>query len=598
MTIRSPLQAPPLPPSGAVFRFGDFQLDVDRRTLTGPAGAAPLQPKVYDLLLLLVRSGDVVVTKSQLLDAIWPGVVVTESVLTRAVHALRIALDDDASDPQYIRALRGVGYRFVAPVTCDGAAAPRAAAPSLAILPFHALTEPRDEALELGLADTLISHLSRRPDLLVRSLASVRACLAAAGEPAEAARLLGVDFYLEATAQMREQRLRVNARLVMVDDGAVVWSESFDHAFSDVFELQDALCAQIASRLAAHVNEEDVAEARGASVAPEAYRAFLEGRLFAGRHTRSDLLEAVEQFERALDLAPGYAEAWAALGECHELLGTEGGDQAAAHYTAARRAATRALALTPALPDAACLIAKIAWQYDWDWRAAESAFLSAIERYPNIAELHIHYSDYLCLLGRPEEGVEQAERAVAIDPVSPWFNTLLAQGLHMSRRYDDAVQQADRTRRLAPDFPFVHLFAGLAQFCAGRREQGIARLREGVATGRADFTAALGLCLGLAGRTDEARAVLASLRSEPGVGPFSLGLALLGCGEPEQAARQFETCIERRDWHILLLGADPIFDSYRKHESYGALAQRIGLPGGAARIAPALDGAVQVPPAT
>jgi TolB-like protein/Tfp pilus assembly protein PilF len=444
---------------------------------------------------------------------------------------------------------------------------------SLAVFPFrHVGTRTPDEALELGLADTLIAHLSRLPELIVRSLRSAQTCLAAEADPAAAARRLGVDTYLEASLQVRGERLRVNARLVQVENGASLWSESFDERFADVFELQDTLGARIVAQLAPHV-------VKGAlpthAASARAYRLFLEGRLFAGRHTSADLRTAAERFERALDLAPGYAEAWAALGECHELLATESEQDAAERYASARRAARRALALSPLLPEAECLAARVSWQFDWDWAGAEASFLGALERYPNRGDLHIGYADFLSYTGRHAESIAHARRAVELDPISPWFNTLLAQSLYMSQRFDEALRQAEHAVELAPDFAFARFFNGLTHFFAGQRERGLDQLRAALQSGRRDFLGAVALCAGLAGRADEARAILEELREQLGTPPFALALAHLGAGESTAAAKLFERCLELRDWHVLLLVEDPMFAAFREDEDGARLVERI-----------------------
>jgi tetratricopeptide (TPR) repeat protein len=221
------------------------------------------------------------------------------------------------------------------------------------------------------------------------------------------------------------------------------------------------------------------------------------------------------------------------------------------------------------------VLAKIAWQHDWDWTHAEETFQRVLARYPNRADLRVHYVSFLCALGRLEEAVDHAHRSLAVDPTSPWCSSMLAQALHMSRRFEEARRQADRTLELVPDFAFARLFSGLSRFCAGDREAGLAHLREGTATGRFDFLAALGCCAGLAGHTDEAHEILEKLESEPAAGPFSLAVACLGCGRIADATRFFDRCVERRDWHVLLVRSDPLFDQYREHELYESLREKI-----------------------
>jgi DNA-binding winged helix-turn-helix (wHTH) protein/tetratricopeptide (TPR) repeat protein len=565
--------------SQGVFRFGGFRLDPHRRELTRADEPLSVQPRVFDTLLYLVRHHDRVVTKDELFEKVWEGTVVTEDALTRVVRAIRQALDDDARSPTYVQAVPRVGYRFVAPVETGEPERGGTALRSLAVLPLRpVVATARDESLELGIADTLIARLSLLPDLVVRPLDAVRAYVERSDEAAAVARALGVDACLEATLQQHDDRLRVNARLVAAGDGGALWSESFDERVDDVFVVQDVICDRVVARIAPHLGDGRPLRRQAPRPAPEAYREFLRGRLFAGRHTPADLARAVERYEAALDADPAYAEAWAALGDCHYLLATEGGD-VGDHVAAARHAARRALALEPGLPEADCLLAKVAWRYDWDWAGAEERFTRALGRYPNRADLQIAYSDFSCYMGKPERGIVHARRALEIDPVSPWCGALLAQAQYMAGRYDDAIAQAEATRELAPGFLFASLFAGLARFCAGRRDEGIAQLDDAVRSGRQDLAAALALCLGLAGRTDEARGILEAMKAAPGgVPPVALSAAHLACGELETAAGYTRVCVEQKDWHVLLMATDPLFEPFRDHPLFRPYIEALKLP--------------------
>lgn len=557
------------------FRFGEFALDVGRRRLTRGEREIPIQPKVHDTLHLLLRHADRVVPKDELIAQVWPGVVVTDSVLTRAISALRRALDDKPADSHYIRSVQRVGYRFVGKLERPSPV-PQPTAPSLAVLPFRSLPgADRDESLELGMADTLISQLGRVGGMLVRPLSAVVRYATGESSAQDLALQLEADAYLEASIQRRDGRVRVTARLVQTRDQALLWSQSFNEAVEHVFVLQDVICERIAGQLAPHLAA--MAPARRPTT-PAAYRAYLEARLFLARHTPADLARALALFEDAIDEDPAHAPAWAGVAEAHMLLGTVG-DDVASRYESARRASRRALAIDADQADARCALANIAWQHDWDWAGAARLFEDALRHAPNHANLHISCADFCSYAGRADRAIEHAKHALRIDPVSPWVNALLAQTLYMNGRYDEAIAQAEHALTLAPGFAFARLFAGLARFCAGAKDQGVADIELAVASGRVDFVAALGVCYARSGRTTQAEALLAQMRKQGDAAPpIVLALLYLALGRVDEAMLELERCIVTRDWHLLLLRADPTIRPCADVPAVQRLLARLNLP--------------------
>ena len=555
------------------YRFGEFSLVVPARQLMRGDTEIELQPKVFDTLTYLVRHSDRVISKEELLAEVWAGTVVTDNVLARVISALRKALGDSPRVSRYIRAVLRVGYRFVADVSTLGDSE---RGRSLAVLPFETLPPiGRDDGLGLGMAETLIARLGTLPHLIARPLSAVRDVAAIESNPLAMARHLKVDAYLEGTAQRSGERIRVTARLLSTRDEAPYWTATFDERFSDVFSLQDSICERIVNGLAPQLKVSGPITPRTNG---EAYREYLEGRLFLGRATPADTERARERFEQALDEDPAYAPAWAGIAECHEHFGTMGNDPGG-HYRAADRASKRALALRPDLANAMNVQAKIAWQFDWDWDRAERIFEDAIHQHPGSADLHISYSDYCCYLNKEERSVEQAERALVIDPVSPWVNTLLAQAYHMAGDSEAALRQIERTLEFAPDFGFARFFSGVIRLFRGDVEHGLAEVERAVGSGRPDFVGAFGFYLGLYGQTVAANEILAKILAEGDRAPaIARAVVYLGLGQMDEAVAAFEQCIAERDWHVLLLHSDPHLAESGKHPEIQRLLGQLSLP--------------------
>ena len=246
------------------YRFDHFRLDLAKQRLCGTGGEVlPVSGRAYDVLLYLVENRDRVVTKDELLKAVWPRTFVEENNLNQAVSSLRRALGDSREAPRLILTVAGRGYRFIGDAQPETAAtAVRPAEPamppkSVAVLPFLPLVGASgDQALELGMADTLINRLSALPGVAVAPLSSVRRFAGVEVSPISAGEELHVSSIVEGHIQVRDGRVHVNARLLQVADGTAAWSGSFDERIGDFFAVQNALAGQLANALAVHLTDD------------------------------------------------------------------------------------------------------------------------------------------------------------------------------------------------------------------------------------------------------------------------------------------------------------------------------------------------------
>ena len=367
----------------ARYEFGHFALDVGQQTLLrlDSGLATPLAGKVFDTLVYLVEHAGEPLDKEDLLRAIWPGVIVEENSLTQNISTLRQLLGEARGENQYIATIPRKGYRFVAAVTRKEASAfpelPTAAestpevadarsadprrrwfiatvatlvvvtmafasltllrappdvpvsAPNagqtLAVLPFKPLLPTdRNEALELGMTESLIASLARTSPRAISPLNSVRRFGGLDQDAIEAGRALGVDTVLDGSLQRSGDRLRVSARLLRVADGKQLWAEKFDQDFTTIFELQDSIASRVSEALT--VRWAGQANARGASHTrdPEAYALYASGRFAWTRQTEPSLLQAIDFFEQAIERDPDYALAYTGLADSLALLGVFG----------------------------------------------------------------------------------------------------------------------------------------------------------------------------------------------------------------------------------------------------------------------------------
>lgn len=300
-------------PQLPIYEFGDFRLDAAKRLLTkGNDEPLPLTPKVFDTLLYLVRHGGKVISKDELMREIWTDTVVEENNLSQNISILRRTFGEKTGEGRFIATVPGHGFRFVPQVREIGKVEngrerenlagaeisddkfqipepktenrqpnrrrfalfailfvfalgslgfylwrentrPAAGAPikTIAILPFKPLVaENRDEALEMGMADTLIARLGDNREIVVRPLSSVRRFGNLEQDALTAGRALDVEAVLDGSIQRWGDGIRINARLIRVADGSLLWTGTFDEKFADIFAVQDAISNRVAAALA------------------------------------------------------------------------------------------------------------------------------------------------------------------------------------------------------------------------------------------------------------------------------------------------------------------------------------------------------------
>lgn len=332
------LRTPPLR-SSARYQFEDFILDADRRELTQASEPIAMGPQVFDLLLHLVENRTHVVTKDELLDAVWNGRIVSESTLTSHINAARKAIGDSGEEQRLVRTIARKGYRFVGEVTeahkasdsrLEGAsivvpsapvdrALPLPERPSIAVLPFLNLSEdPEQEYFTDGVVDDIISALSRMRWLFVIARNSSFTYKGRAVDVKQIGRELGVRYVLEGSVRRAAQRVRITGHLIDATTGAQLWSERFESTLEDVFDLQDQLTTCVVGALAPHLERAEIERARRKPTESlDAYDCYLRGTRKFREMSSSAVEEALQLFHGAIQRDPDFASAHAMAAWCH-----------------------------------------------------------------------------------------------------------------------------------------------------------------------------------------------------------------------------------------------------------------------------------------
>ena len=616
-----------MPDAVTIYEFGPFLLDPTRRKLLRGEEEVPLTPKAFDILSVLVRNGGTVVTKENLLRTVWPDTIVDEGNLTFQISSLRKALGDA---DRLIVTVPGRGYQLAAPVDLVSAEAeamevvveerttttlhiafvviaaivavlaalaaflflrrsdpvPAAAIRSLAVLPFKPIVAAqRDEALELGMADTLISRLGHVPGIRVSPLTAVRRYAGLEQDAMEAGRQLGVDAVLDGSIHAAGERIRVNARLLRVADGSQIWSGTFDERGRDLFAVHDSVATELAGMLRPDLSPTEQRLVRRRDTANvEAYRSYAIARMHFTRTNSRDFELAIGELKRALALDPGYAQAWAFLGNVYARLpiGADRVPQEA--FALAEDAARRAIALDPDNSDAWCDLAIIDFWHTWDWSSSESHFKRSIALDPNNSEAHLLYAHLLSNLGRAEESRREIRIALELEPIRPATNALAAQFELQAGNYAEAIRQAQHTLEIEPNMWLANLALGKAYELQGRYADAMAAF-EKARQGSGANVEALSMIAHLQARQGNhavAREMVASLVKTAGeryVPALKIALPYVALGEYDEAFRWLEKGCQERDVSMVFLNVNPRWDTIRKDPRFREIEACVGLPG-------------------
>jgi DNA-binding winged helix-turn-helix (wHTH) protein/Tfp pilus assembly protein PilF len=566
-----------------IYDFGEFRLDTAKRLLLRSGNSLPLTSKVFETLLHLVEHAGQLVAKDELMGAVWPDTVVEENNLNQNISALRRALGENRGENRYIVTIPGQGYRFVAAIRRAGADVAREPGGAMAVLPFKLLTSDyRDEALEMGMADTLIARLSSSRATVVRPLSSVRKYISLEQDAAAAGRELGVDSVLDGNIQNRGSQIRVNARLINVADGASLWAGTFDQEFTNLFSVQDTIAAKVASALALSLNQ-DARKRLGQRYTEniDAYHLYLKGRYHIGKVTRPAIMKGVQFFQQAIEMDPTYALAYAGMAEAYRRLPITSDVAPLEAFPKAKAAAHKALEIDESLAEAHLAMGFTRLWFDWDWLDSEREFKLAIDLNPSSGEAHMGYAVLLTCLGRHDEAIAEGQRGVELDPLSLIVNANQAQFLHWAGRDDDALARIEKTLEIDPTFWVANLALGRIQIQRMQFDQAIAALTKArdFSGANSETVSLIGYAHARAGNRAAAQAVLEEMQgdSQRYVPPHSIAVVHHGLGEKEETFRWLEKAYEERDIRLTFLKADPKWDSIRNERRFAELVWRVGL---------------------
>jgi adenylate cyclase len=549
-------------PQSRILRFALFEVDLEAGELRKSGVRLKLVGQPFQVLQLLLEHPQEVVTREELRQRLWPDdrFVDYDLALKRILNRLREVLGDSAESPRFIETIPRRGYRFIAPV--NGAVVHAYAAPavsvtgdSIAVLPFINMSpDLENEFFADGVTEEIINVLSQIERLHVAARTSSFFFKGKHADMRQIGEQLNVRTVLEGSVRKVGDRLRITAQLVNVADGYHLWSERYDRELKDVFAIQDEIARSIADRLKLTL-EGDGAEqlVKAGTKNLDAYQLYLKGRALLYRRGGA-ISQAAECFDRAVQLDPNYALAWAGLADSYTTLGYYGLARPEACMPRGMEAARRALALDSSLAEAHNALAMSCLMGTWDKAEAEREFLRALELNPKYIQARDWYALFYLQFseGRLAEGVDQAKLALEADPLSSYTNARYGLACAIAGKSEEAVQILRRAVELDSESYLARMILlGVLQL-GGRYEEAAAAGESALAiSGRHSWSMAI-LAVTFAdwGKSEDADAVYAEMlaRVRHQYMPAALlALAASAAGREDEAIRHAGHAFEIRD---------------------------------------------------
>ncbi len=587
-----------------------------------------------EVLVCLAERHGKVIGKQDLISTVWSDAFVTDDVLIRAISELRRVLDDDPRQPQFIETIPKRGYRLVSPVQpvedsgamgnghtgSDDAVAARsietatrtlpagrsaylavagltvvAAAVlagsilyvrkksvepihSLAVLPFDdGATDSDDDYIYDGMTESLINSLSQIPSLTVKSHHSVAHYKGRDVDAQTLGRELNVDAVLLGRVTKRGSDVLLSVELVDARTNNHLWGEHFTRPLAEITALQADIAEGISSQLRLDLTRRDRERlARHYTGNPQAYQAYLRGRYFWNKRTEADFRKGIGYFQRAIQLDPDCAPAYAGLADSYMLLADYEFLPLAEALPLAKDAALKALALDDSLAEPHASLGLIRQLADHDYNGAIVELRKAIALNPNYAPAHHWLAINLVESGRLEEARAESQRAVELDPYATAVNRWAGEILYYLRRYDEAEELARAARDLDPASSEAHYLLGAIYDAKKLPEQAVEEylIAWRLMTHDTVKATALERAYAASGSDGFWRQVLALEKSSPRkghVGPWLRTWVYAKLGDSENVIAQARILARDFPEKLIMLRLDPAYDSLRSNPRFQAV---------------------------
>ena len=456
------------------------------------------------------------------------------------------------------------------------AAVPAMLEKSVAVLPFTDMSEKKDEEYFAdGMAEEIINLLVKVPELKVPARTSSFYFKGKSTTIPEIARKLGVAHVLEGSVRKSGSHLRVTAQLVSADNGYHLWSETYDRQLEDVFKTQDEIAGAVVAALKLKLAPGQQATSSRRTSNLDAYNQYLLGRQFFESFTLDGFRRAVGAYQKAIQLDPNYAAAYAELAISEFFVADQTGDTAQKQQ--ALVTADKAVALAPDEADGYADRGYLRYEFAWDWTGAQSDFAKALALNPGDNRFQRRYAQLLGSLGRLPESIAVLKKATELNPLSSLTWTVFGNYLIADRQFGAAEEAVRRALEIQPDSLFALAQLGIVQLLKGNPTEALTSFRK---RGGSGFSL-IGIAMAeyTLGHVKESQHALDEVIAKHAQDlACEIAEVYAWRGEKDNAFAWLERAFQQRDGGLSDIKADLLLASLRDDARFGAMLRKMQLP--------------------
>ena len=473
-----------------MYHFDVYSLDPNNLELRKNEEIIQIEPQVFSLLAYLVENRDRVVTKDELIQAIWDGRAISDGALNSRINSARRAVDDSGETQTLIKTFPRRGYRFVGKVAAGEPASETAIDPqrngdqiSIAVLPFKNVSnDPEQEYFADGISEDIIVALARVRELVIIARNSTFTYKGRSVDVQTVSQELDARYVLDGSVRKVGNRIRISAQLLDGETGKHIWADQYDRDLEDIFAVQDEITQIVVNAIGVRLS--DAERTRAQLKAPSSLNAwdyYHRALYHFWQYGAKDLDESIRLCKKAIELDPSFSSAYAmlCLAVAHRFLERQSGSPET-ELAEMREAAIQAKSLDSGNALAHLAIGRHA-SLARDHALAIEAYSTAIELNPNLVPAYLFLGNSLTFSDRAAEALPYYDRAERISPKDPLRLAGVFGRAHAHLalgNFDQAVTYAKRAVQLSPIMAFSQVILAVALFYSGQHEAASDALRE------------------------------------------------------------------------------------------------------------------------
>jgi serine/threonine protein kinase/Tfp pilus assembly protein PilF len=453
---------------------------------------------------------------------------------------------------------------------------------SIAVLPFMNMSaDPEQEYFCDGLSEDIINALTQIPDLRVVARTSAFSFKGKDIDIRNIGRKLDVNTVLEGSVRKAGNRLRITAQLIDVTDGYHLWSERFDRDMSDVFAIQDEITLAITDKLKLELLGDDMDRMiKRTTENFEAYNFYLRGLHFRRKLTKDGIQKSIEYFNKAIQIDPANALAYAGLAYSYMALVWYGPHPHKEVYPKAKKAALKALELDEQLAEVHESLCTVKAYLEWDWEGGKKEAQRMIELNPGYAWGYFHLSMITQYQGKLDESIALVEKALKLDPLNVAGHRNLGISYLHAGLLDKAEETLLRTIEMDPSFWYTYINLGYIYLQQNKHEEALAAIQKEQMPNKAILEPIIGVVYSRMGKKDEALKILKKYNepaSQGALSPYHLAVLCFELEENDLVFQWLEMGYEEHDPWMGYMNIDFLLDGVRDDKRFNALLKKIGL---------------------